>query len=137
MIKPLNPIQFLSVAQELAKETNDEAKLRIAVGRAYYALFLIAREKTGVVATDNVHTEVIRALRRQGYRPLARQLQALKMLRVVADYQLLPDNPTHRDWRRNWSISQAIINQILPKLRTMTRVQPPKDCQYGSLSFLP
>lgn len=121
MTNPLDPMRFLTVAQDLAKGTSDEAKLRVAVGRAYYALFLIAREKTGVVTTDNVHSAVMRELRSLGYRTIARQLQALKILRVVADYQLLPENPTQRNWKRNWSTTQAITKQILPKLRSMKR----------------
>jgi len=37
-----NPNEFLRLANELARNTDDEASLRSAVGRAYYAVFLQA-----------------------------------------------------------------------------------------------
>ena len=43
MTERFDPLAFLVLARELAGEGKDEAKLRTAVGRAYYALFLIAR----------------------------------------------------------------------------------------------
>ncbi|MBI3801373.1 MAG: hypothetical protein HY268_30920 [Deltaproteobacteria bacterium] len=117
MPEPLDPLTFLRVAQELARQ-RDEAALRTAIGRAYYALFLVARDKTGVTSTRAVHTEVIRAVRkRPGYRAVADQFDALRRLRVVADYQLLPDDPALRDWPSNWVKAQALINHILPKLQ--------------------
>ena len=118
MPEPLDPLAFLRVAQELARQ-GDEATLRTAIGRAYYALFLIARDKAGVTSTRAVHTEVIRTVRkRSGYRAVADQLDALRRLRVVADYQLLPDDPTMRDWPSNWMKVQTLVNHILPKLQT-------------------
>jgi len=118
MPDPLDPLAFLQIAQELARE-KDEAKLRTAVGRGDYALFLLAREKTGVTSTRAVHTEVVRAVRRpSGYRATADQLDAFRRLRVVADYQLLPDDFALRDWSNNWTNAQALINHILPKLQT-------------------
>jgi hypothetical protein len=117
MPDPLDPLAFLQIAQELARE-KDEAKIRTAVGRGYYALFLLAREKTGVTSTRAVHTEVVRAVRRRsGYRATADQLDALRRLRVVADHQLLPDDVALRDWSNNWASVQALIEHILPKLQ--------------------
>jgi hypothetical protein len=117
MPEPLAPLAFLRVAQELARQ-EDEAALRTAIGRAYYALFLSARDKTGVTSPRAVHTEVIRAVRkRPGHRALADQLDALRRLRVVADYQLLPDDPTMRDWPSNWVKVQTLVDHILPKLQ--------------------
>ena len=36
--------EFLDVAEELAQRTGDEAALRTAIGRAYYAAFGLARD---------------------------------------------------------------------------------------------
>lgn len=117
MVEPLEPLAFLRVAQELARE-GDEAALRTAIGRAYYALFLMARDKTGVTSTRAVHTEVIWAVRkRPGARAIVDQLDALRRLRIIADYQLLPDDPAMRDWPSNWIKAQALVNHLLPKLQ--------------------
>lgn len=118
MITPFDPLAFLTVARELALLDREEARLRTAIGRAYYALFLIARERTGIRRRRNVHQRVIDAVRgRRGYRSTADQLDTLRRLRVVADYQLLPENSADRDWTRNWSRAQALVNRILPRLR--------------------
>lgn len=118
MIAPFDPLAFLRVARELALPEGEEAKLRTAVGRTYYALFLIARERTGTRGRKNVHQRVINALRRRrAYRSTADQLDALRRLRVVADYQLLPENPADRDWTRNWSRAQALVDRVLPRLQ--------------------
>lgn len=117
MPQPLDPLAFLRVAQVLAQEA-DEATLRTAIGRAYYALFLVARDKTRVKSTRAVHTEVVSAVKkRQGYRATADQLDALRRLRVITDYQLLPDDPAMRDWSSNWTKAQTLVNHILPKLQ--------------------
>jgi hypothetical protein len=116
----LNGYAFLIVARELALPDREEAKLRTAVGRAYYALFLIARERTGTRGRKNVHQQVLNALRRRrAYRSTADQLDALRRLRVVADYQLLPEDSADRDWTHNWSRAQALVNRILPRLTSM------------------
>lgn len=118
MITPFDPLAFLTVARELVLLDKAEARLRTAVGRAYYALFLIARERTGIRGRRDVHKRVISAVRRRrGYRSTADQLDALRRLRVVADYQLLPEDPADRDWTGNWSRVQALVNRILPRLQ--------------------
>ena len=115
MAEPLEPLTFLRVAEELAHK-GDEAALRTAIGRAYYALFLMARDKTGVTSTRAVHMEVIRAVRkRPGARATADQLDTLRRLRVIADYQLLPDDPAMRDWPSNWIKAQAADFEYLNK----------------------
>lgn len=117
MIQPLDPLAFLSLARELANRDGEEAELRTAVGRAYYALFLIAREKIGIRGPRKIHTRVIDALKkRRAYRSTADQLDALRRLRTVADYQLLPDDQADRDWTRNWSRAQALVDRVLPRL---------------------
>jgi hypothetical protein len=118
MIQPFDPLAFLVLAQQLASQDRDEARLRTAVGRAYYALFLIAREKTSVRKRRNVHKEVINALKkRKAYWSTADMLRMLFRLRTVADYELLPKDAAERNWTRNWSMAQYLINRILPKLQ--------------------
>ena len=121
MTQPFDPLDFLDLARELGARTQDEASLRTAVGRAYYALFIIARDKLGfAMKRKAVHTLVTKELkRRRGYRSTADQLAALKRLRHTADYQMLPDNPSDRDWQNNWSRAEEIVNQILHKLQAL------------------
>lgn len=120
MNQPLDPLAFLELAQELAVQDGEEVKLRTAVSRAYYSLFLIARQKTDVQARDKVHTRVVSAIKqRKGYRATGEQLDALRRLRTVADYELLPSDVRNRDWRFNWSRARLLVNEILPKLRSL------------------
>lgn len=117
MSPPFDPLEFLHLAQELANR-NEESSLRVAVGRAYYAVFLIARMKTGVRGRDKVHKKVVQAIkRRRGYSPVGDKLRSLFRLRAVADYELIPVNPSDRNWPHNWSITQDIVNNILPKIQ--------------------
>ena len=113
---PFDPNEFLDVANELAK-TNDEAHLRAAIGRAYYALFLLARKKTGVVTKDNVHTAVQKAMRKRGDLKTAEsKLRALSDMRKNADYDPLLD-PTYKSWADCWSRAQLLIKDIHPKVK--------------------
>jgi hypothetical protein len=113
-----DPLKFLRLARELAHQSQEEVTLRTAIGRAYYALFLVARGKAGIRGSQNVHSAVIKAVRRRpGYRAVADQLDALRRLRVVADYQLLPQDPNHRDWSQNWATVQVLVQRVLPRLQ--------------------
>lgn len=121
MIAPLDPLAFVQLARELACRVGEEASLRTAVGRAYYAVFLIARDKTGVGRERHVRAEVIRAVkRRKAYRSTGDQLDALRRLRTVADYELLPPDPNDRNWVANWSRAESIVNRVLPRLQSWT-----------------
>lgn len=118
--QPLDPLAFLALARELAGQGADEAKLRTAVGRAYYTLFLIARDKTGVKGKKHVHEKVISAVKgRSGYRAVGDQLAKLRRLRVYADYHMLPERGTNRDWEMNWSIAIGLVDWVLPKLQAL------------------
>lgn len=68
--EPFDPLNLLKLAQDLAN-IGGEAEFRTAVGRAYYSLFLLAREKTGAYPAkkdDSAHALVINAVRkRQGF----------------------------------------------------------------------
>lgn len=115
MAEAFDPAEFLRVAFALATEDADEAELRTAVGRAYYALFLIARDKLGVVTTEKVHGEVIRVLTRR-QRRLGDQLFSLFNLRQAADYELVPEEEHEKDWRNNWGRVEQIIKNLQPAL---------------------
>ena len=118
MVSPLDPQEFLRVADFLGAQGNQQAELRTAVGRTYYALFLLARAKAHVRSGDQIHHLVITELKKiPGYRPVGEQLDRLRRLRVVADYQMLPSDPHYRDWNQNWAMAQAIARRILPRLR--------------------
>ena len=87
MQTPLDPRAFLDLANALADAiAADEATLRTAVGRAYYSVFLQARDILGIRGRRNIHQRVIVALKRQG--PAAgTQLEKLASLRGMADYE--------------------------------------------------
>jgi len=89
-----DPEGFLEIARSLAHKTNaTEAELRTAVGRAYYGVFLQAREAlaaTGEITptgTRDDHKIVVKALRnRRG--PSGNQLRKLRGARNQDDYHL-------------------------------------------------
>ena len=118
MNRPFDPLQFLQLANEIGRQ-GGEPKLRAAVGRAYYALFLVARDKTGVRDRRGVHQKVISAVKkRRGFRTTGDQLAKLKRLRGVADYDMLPPDPNERDWLQNWSQVRTLAPRVLSKLKT-------------------
>lgn len=112
-----NPALFLTLARELSA-TAEERYIRTAVGRAYYTAFLIARDNLHVVVQKDVHTEVIRVLRGRN-RGWADQLASLRRLRVAADYELTPADPTRRDWAKNWADTNAIVTRLVPILEAI------------------
>ena len=118
MVMSFDPARFLAVANDLASQASDEGRLRTAVGRAYYSVFLLAREKTGVPNKRNVHSRSHAALKRMsGCRAAGDMLAKLNRPREVADYQLLPSDPVDRDWIQNWSNAKQLANLILPKVQ--------------------
>ena len=119
MTEPLDPLSLLTLARKLGSE-RDEASLRTAVNRAYYALFLVAREKTYVVQTERAHSEVVTRIRnRSGGAQIAFWLRELFMLRNVADYELLPEDPTQRDWVANSRRALLLADRLLPRLQAL------------------
>jgi len=114
-VPPFDPAQFLRVAAILGDQGANEAMLRTAVGRAYYAMFLIARDKLGVVTTEKVHSEVIRLLTRRD-KKLGDQMFYLLNLRLAADYQMIPERQNNQDWQSNWIRAQGAAAFIQRKL---------------------
>lgn len=95
--------QFLALAEDLVAsvrsnpdQPNARALCRTAVGRAYYALFLLARELVSDVGIDmrsipSVHVTLAEALQYSGVLSLTRISEALNVLRsqrTDADYEM-------------------------------------------------
>ncbi len=119
-LSPSIRLNLLKLAQDLAN-IGGEAEFRTAVGRAYYSLFLLAREKTGAYPAkkdDSAHALVINAVRkRQGF-AVGNDLYRLKQLRIAADYNLLPDDAL-RDWAQNWTTARSLVLRLLPQLQAL------------------
>ena len=83
-MKMFNPSDFLDLAIEIGM--NNEAKVRTAVGRAYYASFLTARNAMAIEekGTD-VHRIVLSILYRKNP-VIANKLHYLRRQRNIADY---------------------------------------------------
>lgn len=117
MPQPFNPLDFLKLARDLATNP-DDAKLRAAVNRAYYALFLIARDKAGITGPQDVHKRTVTAVKqRTNYLATGNDLDQLRILRIEADYCLIPSKPLYNDWVANWTKAEQIIHRVLPKLQ--------------------
>lgn len=108
MLNPFHPWGYFSLAQRLAadlEETHREANLRAAVGRAYYAVFLIARDKANVRGKDGIHAQTKAAVQTRSF-AAGGEYEALRRMRVHADYLLKPSDPDYdaatADWQRNW-----------------------------------
>ncbi len=115
-----DPRDFLILARELCAEERGEARLRTAIGRAYYASMLLARAATGVRERRHVHQAVQTELKRlPAGAPLSQKLGDLERLRGFADYDIVPESPLDRDWERNWSRAELLAQDIVTKLDSM------------------
>lgn len=111
-----NPKEFLRLANDLASNVHDEASLRSAVGRAYYAAMLQAREQLGIPGhRRTIHRMVIGRLKRAD-RAAGDQLDKLETLRGEADYELVVQDPIHRDWLSNWGLASSYALNITRRL---------------------
>lgn len=95
---PFDPIGFLATARSLDKDHPDEAALRTCSGRAYYAAYLVARERLKALGfvrpsheEGSAHSWLIGKLKRsvdRDVRALGRSLLGLFDERKDADYDL-------------------------------------------------
>lgn len=88
--KEFDPIEFLSLAQELYKGAKDTdlALCRTIVGRAYYSAFLIARKKAKLEGvTGDIHAKTAQYFKTKKS-PIGSQLDGIKTLRIEADYKM-------------------------------------------------
>jgi hypothetical protein len=116
-----DPMDFIRLADDLVTADADEATLRTGVGRLYYAVFLIARTKTGLTGRRLIHERVRTAISPHDD-SLARQPGSLGHLRSVADYEIQPTSVQDRDWHRNWDIARRNARSILRKLELLPKL---------------
>jgi uncharacterized protein (UPF0332 family) len=84
-------VDFYHLACELRASANgDDAKLRSAISRAYYAAFLVARDKANISSKGaEGHSGVIKHYSQKPIDSVvANWLRGLKMNREAADYDL-------------------------------------------------
>ncbi len=119
---PFDPKQFLHLAETISVGTNpSEAEFRTSVGRAYYAVFLIARDrlfalgKLDSIERPDLHLKVVAGVRNIK-RQLGDQLDTLRRYRGQADYVLSAQDTRYQqrygNWQENWSRAQVIAQQI-------------------------
>jgi hypothetical protein len=95
---PFDSSTFLPVARKLDTATGSEADLRTAYGRAYYAAYLVARERLSALGHKHaradqvgVHAWLLGKLKNANdpdVRVLGRQLRGLYDGRLLADYDI-------------------------------------------------
>lgn len=119
---PFDPLEFLTVAEGLAAGTPSEGAYRTSVGRAYYCLFLVAQGRVASSVTpkqrkrEGSHKAYINEVRRR-HLTTGNQLDALRVLRVEADYFLRPSSAQYADWNANWQRADTIATAILPRIQ--------------------
>jgi hypothetical protein len=126
MSQPGDSEAILQLARELGAAgtaAGDEIKLRCAVGRAYYAAFLLARDRLRIVDNPDeggVHGRVIGALKRRSMM-LANNLEALRAYRTSADYSFPATDPAHLDWQENWKQAENKSAFVVDRLKQLPR----------------
>ncbi|MDO8635762.1 MAG: hypothetical protein Q7R34_05880 [Dehalococcoidia bacterium] len=124
-----NPNDFSEIAQLLITENPDESKIRTAVGRIYYSLFLVPLYhfySNGIVPKGRItkqpknrrgmHAVLIDDVKRVNT-ALGGQLDALRQLRIQADYRLLPDHG-FENWPNNLQTAQILAESIKKMYKT-------------------
>ncbi|MBB3196508.1 hypothetical protein [Roseateles terrae] len=83
---PFRPAAFARLADLLSRQS-DEASHRSAMSRAYYATFLVTRDLLNIRdRSADVHGRACQELKTMGLEDLAEDLEELRRLRNVADY---------------------------------------------------
>lgn len=119
MSAPFDPEEYFRFAREIAATSQSEAALRSAVSRAYYAVFLLARERMDVRVTARAHESVIRRLAEDGHVFLASLLGTIRSFRELADYSLAPDRPDHQSWEETWLRVERHVAHLIRELRRL------------------
>ena len=106
-----NPIEFIDLARELLRSSDGEARIRTAMGRAYYASFLIARGAVGInEKTPDVHRRVVSALYQRNP-VIANKLHLLRRQRNFADYDTRITLSID-DAKSAIMLAEAVINEV-------------------------
>jgi hypothetical protein len=116
--EPFDPLLFLALARELG-QSDDQTKLRTAVGRAYYAVFLVARDRLSVVAGEKTHKEVFESLKRRNQFRLRDQMMSLYKLRQIADYEMDGVDERCKDWKSNWTRQEKLADTAMTVVQTL------------------
>jgi uncharacterized protein (UPF0332 family) len=127
MAYAFNPINFLALAEALADADADETKLRTAINRAYYAVFLLARARTGATEVEEgTHSAVRRLLTQRGYREVAQRLAKLYDYRVEADYDLSPAT-SEQNWTETWQEAHILARDPENRISGIRAGRLPKN----------
>lgn len=121
---PFDPARFFSLAQQLSASPHDEARLRTAVSRAYYAILLATRDRLAIVDTEGVHRLTIRGAKERS-RAYGDKLDEFRRLRTRADYDLRA-NPALPDWDAAWKRAEALAKSLLGQVMSLPRASPPR-----------
>jgi len=140
---PFAPKDFHTLALWLSQQRTDEASLRTAISRVYYAAHLLAVERLvqrgwEPKGTGDDHMGVFRRLDRGATRHLAVKLRTLLELREHADYHLeATDTVRNRDCKyckqvrdsspptalvvnwQHWEEGQEVSQNLLPYLERL------------------
>lgn len=95
MLLGYDPRQFLEIATRLLKDSryDMEGRIRTAIGRAYYAAFLLTMKKLQELGysfrdVHRIHKDVIDQLMRNKHYTIGSKLNTLLDHRVDADYKM-------------------------------------------------
>jgi len=148
MSNSFDPEQFFKFATVIVGDANaNEAALRSAISRAYYATFLVSRERLfgldGVGLTKATKKRIIKKFRlvhKKKREPgtheiisfaifdktkkvtLSQQLEQLKDARVNADYKLSEDvllDVGKSSWKAYAEETMQLASQVLPLAKTL------------------
>jgi uncharacterized protein (UPF0332 family) len=119
-----NPRKFLEIGKSLLNDGryDEDSKVRTAMGRIYYAAFLVAWKKLeheGIAIRDRskVHEEVIDAYMDRGFTNIGGKLDQLRERRVDADYHMMVDLALN-ECRQLALLSERTI-QLIEQIRTI------------------
>ena len=124
-----DPLDFSNLARTIAAGTTSEAAYRTAVGRLYYSLHLLARDRLGLTSTQlkkitkrmkkgGSHAAVIHEVTTRDM-ATGGQLDLLRVLRIEADYHLQPSSHQFASWGANYQNADLIATKILPRIQTL------------------
>jgi hypothetical protein len=148
MANSFNPEQFFKFAAAIVGDVNaNEAALRSAISRAYYATFLVSREKLfgldGVGLTKTTRKKITKKFKlvhgkkrepgtheiisfaildKTNKLALSQQLEQLKDARVNADYKLSEDvllDVSKSSWKAYAEETLQLASQVLPLVKTL------------------
>jgi len=123
MAMAFNPLDFSNLARTLAAGSASEAVYRTAVGRLYYSLHLVARDRLALTAKQmkkegGYHKAVVNRVTKKDV-ATGGQLDLLRVLRIEADYHLQPSSPQFANWGANYQTADLIATKILPRIQRL------------------